>query len=63
MRIYIQCRNLIPVPQTGSGGDSLVLAVNEEGTLVLTLTQHAQAQNITLGRRLNDNAWHRVYLK
>lgn len=49
--------------QTGSGGDSLVLQLNEEGSLVLTLTQHGQPHVTTLARRLNNNAWHRVYLK
>ncbi|XP_050730772.1 protein crumbs-like isoform X2 [Eriocheir sinensis] len=57
------CSHGTLLQQTGSGGDSLVLGVSEEGSLVLTLTQHGHAHTTTLSRSLNDNAWHRVYLK
>lgn len=49
--------------QSGSGGDALSLAVSEEGSLVLKLNHRGQETITTLGKGLNDNAWHRAYLR
>ncbi|XP_068222449.1 protein crumbs isoform X2 [Palaemon carinicauda] len=48
---------------SGPGGDALSLGVSEEGSLVLKLNHRGQAVITTLGRGLNDNAWHRAYLR
>ncbi|XP_042205015.1 protein crumbs-like [Homarus americanus] len=57
------CRHGTLLSQEGAGGDTLVLGVSEEGTLILSLTRHEQTHITTLGRRLNNNVWHRVYLR
>ncbi|XP_071550303.1 protein crumbs isoform X2 [Panulirus ornatus] len=57
------CRHGTLLSQEGSDGDTLVLGINEEGTLVLSIIRHGQPYTTTLGRRLNNNVWHRVYLK
>lgn len=57
------CRHGTLLSQIGSGGDTLELGVDEEGSLVLNLNHHSQDHITSLGRGLNDNAWHRVYLR
>lgn len=57
------CRYGALLSQEGSSGDTLLLELNAEGSLVLTLTRHGQPYVTTLGRRLNNNVWHRVYLR
>ncbi|XP_045615647.2 protein crumbs [Procambarus clarkii] len=57
------CRHGTLLSQEGSGGDTLVLGVTEDGALVLSLTHHGQSYTTSLGRHLNNNVWHRVYLK
>ncbi|XP_076046639.1 cell polarity complex component crumbs isoform X2 [Oratosquilla oratoria] len=52
--------------QEGHSGDkdALSLAIDEAGALVLNLWRLGQPHTTILGdRTLNDNAWHRVYLR
>ncbi|KAK7080255.1 DNA repair protein Rad9,Rhp9, partial [Halocaridina rubra] len=57
------CRHGVLLSQNGEGGDNLVLSVSEEGILELTLSYQGQKHVTTLGKQLNNNQWHRVFLR
>lgn len=54
---------MVCVFQTGDEGDGVEVLVSSEGSLVLTLTRNDHPHTLSLGRDLNDNTWHRFYLR